>query len=92
MRSRQFCPLPELTADNLKVSIIRVANDNASQFNYIEVVKMVLMMFDARYTMYDDYKNIIASGECFILDGKGINFWHFLKVARNISTVRLYMK
>lgn len=50
------------------------------------------MMFDARFTEYDDSDGIIAAGECFIIDSKGMSFRHFLNVVKNVTTVRLYMK
>lgn len=53
---------------------------------------MALMIFDARFTMYDDYDATIASGEYFIIDGAGLSFRHFLQVVKNISTVRLYLR
>lgn len=42
--------------------------------------------------MFDDNESKIASGECFIIDGKGVTFRHFLNIAKNMFTVRLYMK
>lgn len=54
---------------------------------------MALMMFDARFTEYDDPSaEKIASGECFIIDSKGTSFRHFLNMVKNVTTVRLYMK
>lgn len=52
---------------------------------------MGLMMFDARFTEYD-VPGTIATGECFIIDGKGMSFRHFLNVVKNVSTVRIYMR
>lgn len=73
--------------------IIRLADGDPSQFYYVDVVKMVLMMFDARFTTYDDDNaRTIASGMYFIIDGKGISFRHFMEMARNIKTLRLYMR
>lgn len=54
---------------------------------------MALMMFDARFTVYDEQAaGQIAAGECFIIDSKGTSFRHFLNVVKNVSTVRIYMK
>ena len=53
---------------------------------------MALMMFDTRFTMYDNYVDKIASGEYFIIDGKGFTFRYFFEIAKNASTLRAYMK
>jgi len=50
------------------------------------------MTFDARFTSYDDCESRIATGEVFIIDAKGVSFRHFLKIARNVGTVKLYMR
>lgn len=84
--------MPKLTSDGNKVTIIRLTNDDASMFYYVNSIKMALMMFDARFTMFDDDVDKIATGEYFIIDGKGFSFRHFLQVAQNVSTVRFYMK
>lgn len=51
-----------------------------------------MMMFDTRFKMFDDYESQIAKGENFVIDGSGMTFRHFLNVASNVNTVRLYMK
>lgn len=89
---RQFCPMPKLTAEKCKTTILRLANEDISQFYYVNVIKMALMTFDTRFTMYDDDDRNIATGEIFVIDGKGFSFRHFLEVARHIKTVRIYMK
>lgn len=53
---------------------------------------MALMTFDARFNVYDDYVGKIANGEIFIIDGNNMSFRHFLNVAKNVTTVRIYMK
>ncbi|KAJ6637923.1 Clavesin-1 [Pseudolycoriella hygida] len=54
---------------------------------------MVLMMFDAHFTEYDEPSGEkIASGECFIFDAKAMSFRHFWNVVKNVSTLRLYLK
>jgi CRAL/TRIO domain len=74
------------------VTIIRLNDLDVSKFFYVDIVKMVLMMFDTRFTMFDDYESRIASGENFVIDGRGMSFRHFLNVASNLKTVRLYMR
>ncbi|CRK97995.1 CLUMA_CG011364, isoform A [Clunio marinus] len=91
-RTFQFCPLPKLTSENHKVTIIRLVDLDHNVFDYVQTVKMVLMCFDVRFIMYDDYDKTIASGERFVIDTTGLSFRHFLKIATNISTVRLYMR
>lgn len=77
-------------AQNHKLTIVRLANNDSSQFNCADVVKMALMMLDARFVEPDDENGEISVGELFIIDVKGISFRHFLKVARNVGTLRLY--
>lgn len=88
-----FCPLPKLLDDQYRITVISLINYDVSQFDYVQVVKMALMMFDARFTEYDEpIAETIASGECFIIDSKGTSFRHFLNVVKNVTTVRIYMK
>lgn len=89
---RLFCPLPKLLNDKYRITVLCLINYDASQFDYVQIVKMAVMMFDARFTNYDDPAGNIASGECFVIDSKGMSFSHFLHVVKNVSTVRLYMK
>lgn len=90
---RLFCPLPKLLDDQYHITVISLINYDASQFDYLQIVKMAVMMFDARFTAYDEPANgTISSGECFIIDSKGTSFRHFLNVVKNLSTVRIYMK
>lgn len=84
--------MSKLTAEKCKITVVRLANDDASQFYYVNIVKMFLMMFDVCFTDYDDVEGNISSGEFFVIDGRGFSFRHFVEVARNIQTVRVYMK
>lgn len=72
--------------------LIRLGNDDASQFDYVAIVKMILMSFDASFTTFDDDGETITSGRCFVVDGKGISFRHFMNVVKNFKTARLYMR
>lgn len=85
--------MPKLLNDQYRVNVISLIDYDASLFDYVQVVKMVMMVFDARFTEYDNpVAGKIASGEVFVIDAKGVSFRHFLNVVKNVSTVRIYMK
>lgn len=48
------------------------------------------MVQDLIHTMLND--GIIAEGEVCIFDSKDFSIWHFLKLASNVPTVRLFMR
>lgn len=84
--------MPKLLNGTYNITMLSLINEDPSRFDYIQLVKMALMLFDAAFTTYDGFNGNIATGECIIIDGKGTSFRHFLKVLKSVSTVRLYMK
>lgn len=88
---RQICPLPKLTSDNRRVLFVRYTTSDTSQFCCVDVIKMLLMMLDARYAMRDE-SGQLADSDILVLDLKEYTFKHFLNVVRNIKMVFLYFK
>lgn len=86
---RQFCPLPKLTEDNRRILLIRYKNSNPH--SCVDVIKMLLMMLDARYSMLDE-DGKLAEDDVLIIDLKGYTFKHFFNAARNSKTIFLYFK
>jgi hypothetical protein len=80
-----------MTENNLKVSVAKFHNTDASVFSYPDLIKMALMVFDTRFADYD-CGNTIAEGDIMISDMKGMSFRHFLKMMRAYSTATFYMK
>lgn len=90
---RQFCRLPKLEADESKISIFRLVNNDVSLFNYDDTIKMTLMMLDASFTTLDDAEeSLIATSESFVIDGKDVSFRHFMQIAKNFKTAKLFLK
>ncbi|XP_037030366.1 uncharacterized protein LOC119070143 [Bradysia coprophila] len=54
LRSTLFCPMPKLLDDQYRVNIVSLIDYDVSLFDYIQVVKMAMMNFDARFIEYDN--------------------------------------
>lgn len=68
-----------------------MANPDPNEFDYVQMVKMALMLFDARFTTYDaDGK--IADGESSICDMTGMSLRHMFHMVRNMGTAALYSR
>lgn len=85
----QVCPLPLYSNQQFKVTIFRLFDDDPAKYDVVETFKMFFMMSDVRNITDLDR---LTEGEIGIMDFKGFSFRHFLKVASNLSTVRLYLK
>lgn len=72
-------PLPKLTKENHKVTIIRLFRDNTKCEGNVclHAMKAALLMFDEIHTFYDN-RNGFVDGDIFILDVKGFDFSQFL--------------
>lgn len=87
--SSQCCALPSLTADKHRVTIFRLIDVDPGSFDAFEYFKMFFMISDVGYVI----KEIgLTEGEIGIMDFNGFSFRHFLKIATNLSTVRLYLR
>lgn len=86
----QFVPLPKITKDKYKVTIIRFPKCDANLYDSVQVIKTALMMFDASYTIYDYMEDGFVEGEIFILDVEGYSFKQFLDLAKNVKTLLFY--
>ena len=89
MSCSQFVPLPKITKDKYKVTIIRFPKCDANLYDSVQVIKAALMMFDASYIIHDN-KDGFVEGEIFILDVEGYSFKQFLDLAKNVKTLLLY--
>ncbi|KAJ6646061.1 Alpha-tocopherol transfer protein [Pseudolycoriella hygida] len=87
----QFVPLPKLTKDNHKVTVIRFPKCDASIYDSVQVIKTALMMFDANYTFYDNDDGFV-DGEIFVLDVEGYSLKQFLDLSKNVKTFLFYTK
>jgi hypothetical protein len=80
--------MPHNTSKNYKISIFKLTDYDPENYNFNEIVKLVVMMFDARLTMpeYD------TDGEISILDATGFSLRHFLKVVAHFATLKAILK
>ena len=83
-------PLPKITKEKYKVTVIRFHKCDASVYDSVHVIKAALMMFDACYTMYDNGDDGFVAGEVFILDVEGYSFRQFLDLSKNVKTMLFY--
>lgn len=86
----QFVPLPKITKEKYKVTVIRFHKCDASIYDSVQVIKAALMQFDANYTMYDNGDDGFIAGEVFILDVEGYSFRQFLDLSKNVKTFLFY--
>lgn len=84
-----ICPLPTFTKEKYKISLFRLIDDDPNKFDYVNTVKWNFMADDVRYITYDSVG--LTEGEISIMDAKGFSFRHFVKVAANLATLRLYL-
>lgn len=78
-------PLPRTTNKNYKLILFRIANKNADNFVFSDVLKIVLMVADVR--LVSEFE--IADGEIPIFDMSGMSLQHLTKVT--LPTLRKYM-
>lgn len=80
--------MPHNTSKNYKISIFKLADCDPDNYNYNEIVKLAVMMLDARLTMpeYD------TDGEISILDATGFTLRHFMKIVSNLGTLKAQLK
>lgn len=83
-------PLPKITKEHYKITVIRFHKCDASVYDSVYVIKAALMMFDACYTMYDNGDDGFVAGEIFILDVEGYSFRQTLDLSKNVKTLLYY--
>jgi CRAL/TRIO domain len=83
-------PLPKITKEKYKVTVIRFHKCDASVYDTVQVIKSALMQFDVNYTIYDNGENGFVAGEIFVLDVDGYSFRQFLDLSKNAKTMLTY--
>jgi CRAL/TRIO domain len=82
-------PLPKLTKEKYKVTIIRFPKCDTNLYDTAYVIKTALMMFDASYSIYDNGDGFVE-GEIFVLDVEGFSFKQFLDCTKNARIFKFY--
>lgn len=90
MNTMQCFGLPKNTKENHKISIFRLVDSDPKNFSYVDIVRLVLTMLDARLVYCDE--NELIDGEVGIVDVSGFGFRHFMQVVANVSTLKAYCK
>lgn len=88
MKTFQCCALPQNTKENHKISVFRLVDSNPDNFSYVEIIRMILTLLDARLICVDP--NELIDGEISIVDVSGFGFKHFTKVLANLGTMKAY--
>lgn len=88
---RQFCPLPQLTKEKYRITIGGIRDSDASKFDYVNCIKMALMLFDVRFSEYDT-DGEISEGEISIMDMNSMGWRHFMKAVSHLITAKFYTK
>lgn len=90
MRIIQMCPMPNLTPENHRISVFRLADADPNKYVYLDVCRLVVSMLDVRFVTPDG--NELMAGEIGVIDMSGFGFKHLLKSAASLSVMRNYMK
>lgn len=90
MNTLQCFGLPKNTKENHKISIFRLVDSDPRNFYYVDIVRLVMTLLDARLTHCDE--NELINGEVGIIDVSGFGFRHFTQVISNISTLKAYSR
>jgi hypothetical protein len=88
---RQFCPLPKLTKEKYRITIGGIRDSDASKFDYVNCIKMALMLFDTRFSDYDT-DGVISEGEISVMDMKNMSWRHLMKAVAHMTTAKIYSK
>jgi hypothetical protein len=83
--------MPKLTKDGYKVTIGGLKDPDPSKFDYLNCLKMALMLFDTRFSEYDS-DGKVAEGEIVINDMKDMGWRHMWNSMKHMATANFYMK
>ncbi|XP_036233872.2 alpha-tocopherol transfer protein-like [Bactrocera oleae] len=75
MRTVSICPLPQTTPEGYRVIIGKLADTNASNFNFVDCMKLYCMIFDM--WMSEDG---IRPGHIMVMDLKGVTLGHVARI------------
>ncbi|XP_011179298.2 alpha-tocopherol transfer protein-like [Zeugodacus cucurbitae] len=75
MRTVSICPLPQTTPEGYRVIIGKLADTNASNFNFVDCMKLYCMIFDM--WMCEDG---IRPGHIMVMDLKGVTLGHVARI------------
>lgn len=90
MNVLQCVALPKNTKENHKISVFRLIDSDPKNFYYVDIVRLVMSMLDARLVHCDE--NELIDGEVGIIDVSGFGFRHFTQVITNISILKAYSR
>jgi len=85
----QICPMPIDTKEKHKVTIFRFIDDSPDKYDFVNYIKMLLITNDVRNVTLDSFD--VSQGEVCVMDCEGFSFKHFLKVATNLSVLKMYL-
>lgn len=90
MNTMQCFGLPKNTKENHKITIFRLNDPDVKNFSYVDMVRMIMALMDARLIHCDE--NELIDGEVGVIDVSGFGFRHFTHVLANISTMKAYSR
>lgn len=88
--NRQIFPLGNFTKESNHVTLLRLLNEDSSKFDIVNTFKWLLMTSDVGFITTTPSANI-PNGEIAIFDFKGFSWWHFMKVAGNITVIKAFL-
>ena len=74
------------------MTVFRLVDEDPAKYDVVDNFKALFMMSDVRFITPDPKHVGLTEGEIGIMDFSGFSFRHFLKVATNLSSTRLYLR
>lgn len=82
---RNYCPLPKLTPEGYRVTILSLIEPDPKNFCPITIMKRIMIMSDIRRKM----EKYIA-GDIIIHDCRGFSFTHLTKITPSLAKKSMF--
>lgn len=86
----QIFSLSSYTPENYRVTVSRLVDEDSSKYDVTTVVKWFTIVSDT--FINNPLPCGIPEKEIGVLDFKGFSWWHLMKIAGNLSTVRALLR
>lgn len=82
--------LPNYTREKYRVTVSRLADEDPSKFDVVNIAKWFFIAADNGFIKPNP--NGLPEKEVGVMDFKGYSWWHLLKIARNLSSIRAVLR
>jgi hypothetical protein len=82
--------LPNYTSEKYRVTISRLIDEDPSKFDVVSIVKWFFIIADNGFLKGDPHD--LPEREVAVMDFKGFTWWHLIKIASNLSTIKIILR